>query len=469
MLTNGCQWQENTPTSLEKIRDSGVLRVGTLNNQLSYYIGAEGPTGLDYELAQTFAKKLGVKLEIIAMFTLSELFPALERGDIDIIAAGLTVTPDRLQGYHPAPAYYYASQIVVYKKGQRRPRDLDELAQNNKRLAVVKGSSHEQKLKHLLTTHPTLKWQSIPESDINDLLIKVATGELDYTVADSVDVALLQRTHPDIAIALELTQDEPVSWFVKQSGNDSLYALMIEFFGQMKQNGTMTLLEEKYFGHIDQFDYVDTRAFLRAVNTTLPQWEALFKQYANGFDWRLLAALSYQESHWNPQAVSPTGVRGMMMLTLPTAESVGVTNRLDPEQSIRGGSEYLRKMIARVPDSIEDHEKVWFALASYNVGFGHLMDARRLTKAQGGNPDTWVDVKQRLPLLGQRKYYIQSRYGYARGNEALNYVEGIRRYYQSIIGYERAHSSQFESDNLKIIDGLQTITPTPSPPTVIVE
>lgn len=469
ILTNGCQWQENTPTSLEKIRESGVLRVGTLNNQLSYYIGAEGPTGLDYELAQTFAKKLGVKLEITAMFTLSELFPALERGDIDIIAAGLTVTPDRLQGYHPAPAYYYASQIVVYKKGQRRPRNLDELAQNNKRLAVVKGSSHEQKLKLIRTTHPTLKWQSIPESDINDLLIKVATGELDYTVADSVDVALLQRIHPDIAIALELTQDEPVSWFVKQSGNDSLYALMIEFFGQMKKNGTMTLLEEKYFGHIDQFDYVDTRAFLRAVNTTLPQWEALFKQYANGFDWRLLAALSYQESHWDPQAISPTGVRGMMMLTLPTAESVGVTNRLDPEQSIRGGSEYLRKMIARVPDSVEEHEKVWFALASYNVGFGHLMDARRLTKAQGGNPDTWVDVKQRLPLLGQRKYYIQSRYGYARGNEALNYVEGIRRYYQSIIGYERAHSRQFESDNLKIVDGLQTITPTPSPPSIIVE
>ncbi|WP_373455596.1 membrane-bound lytic murein transglycosylase MltF [Photobacterium phosphoreum] len=468
ILTTGCQWQENKPTSLEKIRDSGVLRVGTLNNQLSYYIGAEGPTGLDYELAQAFAKKLGVKLEITAMFTLSELFPALERGDIDIIAAGLAVTPDRLQGFHPAPAYYYASQIVVYKKGQRRPRNLAELAENKKRLAVVSGSSQEQKLQLIRENYPTLQWQSIPESDINDLLIKVAKGELDYTVAYSVDVALLQRIHPDIAIALELTQDEPVSWFVKQSSNGSLYALMIEFFGQMKQNGTIDQLEEKYFGHIDQFDYVDTRAFLRAVNTTLPQWEALFKQHANGFDWRLLAALSYQESHWNPQAVSPTGVRGMMMLTLPTAESVGVTNRLDPEQSIRGGSEYLRKMIARVPDSVEEHEKVWFALASYNVGFGHLMDARRLTKAQGGNPDTWVDVKQRLPLLGQRKYYTQSRYGYARGDEALNYVEGIRRYYQSIIGYERAHSNKFENDNLKIVDGLQTIStpqtqPTPTP------
>ena len=468
ILMSGCQWQENTPTSLEKIQDSGVLRVGTLNNQLSYYIGADGPTGLDYELAQTFAEKLGVKLEITAMFTLSELFPALERGDIDIIAAGLTVTPDRLQGFHPAPAYYYTSQIVVYKKGQRRPRNLAELAENKKRLAVVSGSSHEQKLKLIRQKYPTLEWQSIPESDINDLLVKVATGELDYTVADSVDVALLQRIHPDIAIALELTQDEPVSWFVKQNSNDSLYALMIEFFGHMKKNGTMTLLEEKYLGHIDQFDYVDTRAFLRAVNNTLPQWEALFKQYANGFDWRLLAALSYQESHWDPQATSPTGVRGMMMLTLPTAESVGVTNRLDPEQSIRGGSEYLRKMIARVPDSVEEHEKVWFALASYNVGFGHLMDARRLTKAQGGNPDTWVDVKQRLPLLGQRKYYIQSRYGYARGNEALNYVEGIRRYYQSIIGYETTHSRQFTSDNLKIVDGLQTITAPPTTPAAVV-
>ncbi len=247
MLTNGCQWQENKSTSLEKIRESGVLRVGTLNNQLSYYIGAEGPTGLDYELAQAFAKKLGVKLEITAMFTLSELFPALERGDIDIIAAGLAVTPDRLQGFHPAPAYYYASQIVVYKKGQRRPRSLAELAKNNGRLAVVSESSYEQQLNIIRKSHPSLKWQSIPESDINDLLIKVVKGELDYTVADSVDVALLQRIHPDIAVALELTQDEPVSWFVKQSSNDSLYALMIEFFGQMKQNGTIAQLEEKIF------------------------------------------------------------------------------------------------------------------------------------------------------------------------------------------------------------------------------
>nr|WP_232321989.1 membrane-bound lytic murein transglycosylase MltF [Photobacterium jeanii] len=454
---SGCKWQSQNQTDLERIRESGVLRVGTLNNQLSYYIGNDGPTGLDYELAQRFAKKLGVKLEMQPMFTLSGLFPALKRGDVDMIAAGLTITPDRIAHFKAAPAYYFASQVVVYKKGNWRPRKPSDLALNKGSLEVIKGSSHEKRLRQLKELYPELEWQTADDTDSDELLRLVSTGELDFTVADSVDVALLQRIHPDIAIAMELTEDEPIAWFVNEANNDSLYALLIEFFGEIQQSGELVALEEKYFGHVDSFDYVDTRAFLRAIEKKLPRWEALFKQYANEFDWRLLAALSYQESHWNPRAVSPTGVRGMMMLTLPTAKSVGVKNRLDPEQSIRGGSAYLSKMIARVPDSIAEHEKVWFALASYNVGFGHMMDARRLTKKQGGNPDAWSDVKQRLPLLRQRKYYKQTRYGYARGDEALNYVENIRRYYQSIIGYEQAHSQPVQEQSVASVDGLQTI------------
>ncbi|MCW8328064.1 membrane-bound lytic murein transglycosylase MltF [Photobacterium sp. SDRW27] len=461
LLLSGCKWQEDTRSDLEKVRENGVLRIGTLNNQLSYYIGSDGPTGLDYELAQRFAAKLGVKLEMQPMFTLSGLFPALKRGDVDMIAAGLTMTKDRLAAFRAAPAYYYASQIVVYKKGQWRPRDTEDLARNKGALTVVKGSSHEKSLISLQETYPTLKWKAVEETDSDELLRMVAKGELDYTVADSVDVALNQRIHPDITIALELTEDEPIAWFVNQTADDSLYALLIEFFGEIQQNGELAKLEEKYFGHVDKFDYVDTRAFLRAIEKKLPRWESLFKKYADEFDWRLIAALSYQESHWNPRAVSPTGVRGMMMLTLPTAKSVGVNNRLDPEQSIRGGTQYLRKMIKRIPDSIETHEKVWFALASYNVGFGHLMDARRLTKKQGGNPDAWSDVKQRLPLLRERKYYKQTRYGYARGDEALNYVENIRRYYQSIIGYEQAHNQHPQQQDIAVIDGLHTITPPP--------
>ncbi|MDD1792702.1 membrane-bound lytic murein transglycosylase MltF [Enterovibrio sp. ZSDZ42] len=457
LFLSGCEWTYDDRTELEKIRDSGVLRVGTLNNQLSYYIGPDGPTGLDFELASQFAQSLGVKLEMQPAYTLSGLFPALERGDVDIIAAGLTITKSRLERFRPGPSYYYVSQQLVYKKGHWRPRNLSELNKDGARVAVVEDSSHSLTLQSIQREYPDMIWESEKDTDDDELLKQVADGQLDFTIADSVDIALIQRIHPEITVALELTEDEPVAWFMKKSQDDSVYALMIEFFGKKTQSGELAALEEKYFGHIDSFDYVDTRAFLRAIDNKLPQWEPLFKKYADQFDWRLLAALSYQESHWNPKAVSPTGVRGMMMLTLPTAKSVGVKNRLDPEQSIRGGAEYLHKMLLRVPDSVNENEKIWYALASYNIGFGHMMDARRLTKAQGGNPDSWADVKQRLPLLAKRQYHTQTRYGYARGYEALSYVENIRRYYQSIVGYEQDQAQAIAAEQADDLEGLQTI------------
>ncbi|WP_407332395.1 membrane-bound lytic murein transglycosylase MltF [Enterovibrio sp. 27052020O] len=457
LFLSGCEWKYDDRTELEKIRDRGVLRVGTLNNQLSYYIGPDGPTGLDLELASQFAQSLGVQLEMQPAYTLSGLFPALERGDVDIIAAGLTITKDRLDHFRPGPAYYYVSQQLVYKKGHWRPRNLSELNKDGARVAVVEDSSHALTLQAVQREYPEMIWESVKDTDDDELLKQVADGQLDFTIADSVDIALIQRINPDITVALELTEDEPVAWFMKKTQDDSVYALMIEFFGKKTQSGELAALEEKYFGHVDSFDYVDTRAFLRAIDSKLPKWEPLFKKYADQFDWRLLAALSYQESHWNPRAVSPTGVRGMMMLTLPTAKSVGVKNRLDPEQSIRGGAEYLHKMLQRVPDSVNENEKIWFALASYNIGFGHMMDARRLTKSQGGNPDSWADVKQRLPLLAKRQYHQQTRYGYARGYEALSYVENIRRYYQSIVGYEQEEALAIDADLADNLDGLQTI------------
>ncbi|WP_277868773.1 membrane-bound lytic murein transglycosylase MltF [Salinivibrio sp. IB574] len=453
----GCDWHFDDRTTLEKIRDRGVLRVGTLNNQLSYYIGPNGPTGLDYDLAKRFADKLGVKLEMTPTYTLSGLFPALERGDVDIIAAGLTITPQRLDAFRPGPAYYFVSQQVVYKNGHWRPRDVDDFNRDDAVMAVVEGSSHDLTLQSLKQAHPALSWQVVQDADDDELLKQVANGDIDFTIADSVDIALIQRTHPDITVAMELSEDEPVAWFMKKQGDSSVYALMVEFFGDLAQSGELTILEEKYFGHVDQFDYVDTRAFLRAIESKLPKWEPLFKKYANEFDWRLLAALSYQESHWNPRAISPTGVRGMMMLTLPTAKSVGVRNRLDPEQSIKGGALYLQRVLERVPDSVNPHERIWFALASYNIGFGHMMDARRLTEAQGANPNSWSDVKKRLPMLAKRQYYTQTRYGYARGYEALSYVENIRRYYQSILGYEKAHIEALDNEQVEDLGGLQTI------------
>jgi len=447
LLVTGCQIDSEPQSELDQIRDRGVLRVGTLNNQLSYYIGPDGPSGLDYDLARQFAAELGVKLEMKPAYRLSSLFPALKNGEIDIIAAGLSQSEQRLKDYRAGPAYYYVSQQVVYKKGQWRPRNIEQLVEKQSELAegddftdssffsVVEDSHFATTLNKLTAEYPEFTYHINRDSDVNDLLKKVTEGDLLFTMADSVEVSLSQRIYPDIATAFEMTEDQPISWFIRRSQDESLYAMMIEFFGNLKQSGALASLEEKYIGHIGTFDYVDTRAFIRALDRRLPKWTPLFQKYSEEFDWRLIAALAYQESHWNPRAKSPTGVRGMMMLTLPTAKSVDVSNRLDPEQSVRGGVEYLRRMVARVPDSISDHEKIWFALASYNVGFGHMMDARRLTKVQGGDPDTWADVKDRLPLLRQKKYFSQTRYGYARGDEARKYVENIRRYYQSIIGH----------------------------------
>lgn len=429
-----------------------------------------GPAGLDYELARKFAEELGVKLEIKPAFRQADLFPALKKGDIDIIATGLNQTSQAVKRFRPGPAYYYVSQQVVYKKGQLRPRDIEQLIEYQaskdsqseedvnagaQTLKIVEQSQYVPTLTALKKQYPELQFEIVGDADTRDLLKHVSTGELRFTVTDSVELSLAQRLYPDLALAFELTEDQPVSWFTRRSEDESLYAMLIEFFGNIKQSGELASLEEKYIGHIEAFDYVDTRAFIRALDDKLPRWAPLFQKYSEEFDWRLIAALAYQESHWKPKAKSPTGVRGMMMLTLPTAKSVGVTDRLNPEQSVRGGVEYLRRIVARVPDTINEHEKIWFALASYNIGYGHMMDARRLTKAQGGDPNAWADVKDRLPLLRQKRYYSQTRYGYARGDEARNYVENIRRYYQSIIGHvSQKPSIDEDTDDLQVIPPL---------------
>jgi membrane-bound lytic murein transglycosylase F len=470
LLLSACQIESEPKSEFEQIQERGVLRVGTLNNQLSYYIGPDGPAGLDYELARKFAEQLGVKLEIRPAFRQADLFPALKKGDIDIIATGLNQTSEAVQRFRPGPAYYYVSQQVVYKKGQLRPRDINQLINYQAKkdsnaeegsnagaetLQIVEQSQFVPTLTALQKQYPDFQFEIVGDADTRDLLKHVSTGDLRFTVTDSVELSLAQRLYPDLALAFELTEDQPVSWFTRRSEDESFYAMLIEFFGNIKQSGELATLEEKYIGHIEAFDYVDTRAFIRALDNTLPKWAPLFQKYSEEFDWRLIAALAYQESHWKPKAKSPTGVRGMMMLTLPTAKSVGVTDRLDPEQSVRGGVEYLRRIVARVPDSINEHEKIWFALASYNVGYGHMMDARRLTKAQGGDPNAWADVKERLPLLRQKRFYSQTRYGYARGDEARNYVENIRRYYQSIIGHvSQKPAIDEDTEDLQVIPPL---------------
>ncbi|SUG13775.1 Transglycosylase Slt family [Salmonella enterica subsp. arizonae] len=192
-------------------------------------------------------------------------------------------------------------------------------------------------------------------------------------------ISLFQRVHPELAVALDVTDEQPVTWFSRLDDDNTLSAALLDFFNSINEDGSLARIEEKYLGHGDDFDYVDTRSFLRAVDNVLPELEALFKKYAKEIDWRLLAAISYQESHWDPQATSPTGVRGLMMLTKNTAQSLGLTDRTDAEQSISGGARYLEDMMAKVPETVPEDERIWFALAAYNMGYAHMLDARALT------------------------------------------------------------------------------------------
>ena len=428
VIFSGCKTQQ-APANLQRIIDRGYVTVGTLYGNTSYYLDAEGPAGFEYELAKKYAQYLGVELKMMPSYNLNELFQQLDNGSVDLLAAGLAVTEERRQQYHFTPSYDDVSQKLVFKQGNIRPRKLADLTG---KLEVVEQSSHVENLVKLKQSNPELAWGTTGELDSEELLLRVLSGEIDYTIADSNTLAINRRYYPEISIGFTIRQPEPLAWMVNKHNDDSIYASLIEFFGQVHHNGVLLALNDKYYGHIEEFNYVDTRMFIQAIENKLPKYQPLFEKYGQDVDWRLLAAISYQESHWEPHARSYTGVRGMMMLTLPTAKQMGIKSRLDAEQSIRGGAKYFKQLIGRMPARVPDPDRLWFALASYNIGLGHLNDARNITKQQGGDPDRWVEVKERLPLLKQKKYYKKTRYGYARGDEPVNYVENIRRYYDTL-------------------------------------
>lgn len=419
------------PDHLTVVEERQVLRVGTLMNPTSYYFDHEREEGFEYDLAKRFADRLRVELEMVPRFDVNDLFTMLRNGDIDIIAAGLDKTPNRSALYRFGPAYDVISQKLVFKQGSRqRPRDLQQVTDGE--IVVVEGSSHHDYLKSLGESIPSLQWRATRDHDAVELLRMVAAEEIDYTIADSNQLEVQRRAYPGLSVAFTVKREQAVAWALAGSQDDSLYTAVIEYFGEIRNSGRLAYIKERHFGHVKQFNYVTTSLFIDAVEEKLPQYIDLFKQHAGSLDWRLLAAISYQESLWNPRAVSPTGVRGMMMLTLPTAKAMNVKSRLNAEQSIRGGARYMERMLRRIPARIPQPDRTWFALAAYNIGFGHLEDARVLTEKQGGNPDRWLDVKKRLPLLRQKQYYRTTRFGFARGDEPVTYVGNIRRFYDTL-------------------------------------
>ena len=431
-------------TLLEQVQRLGVLEVVTRNAPTTYYLGAEGPVGPEYELARGFAEFLGVELEMYPLGNAGEILREVMEGRAHLAAAALSRTSSRQQQLEFGPSYLEVTEQLVYRQGTTRPRSTEQLA--GKRLEVVAGSSFVDTLEQMRVDTPELTWLENPAVGVQELLAQISAGEIDFTLADSLAVKINRFFHPDIRVAFDVSEPQPVAWAFRHQDDRSLVQAAEEYFTQIEASGRVAEIMDRYFGHTDRFDYVGTRTLLRHIETRLPRYRAWFEEAAAEFDldWRLLAALSYQESHWSPEAVSPTGVRGIMMLTQDTAESVGVTDREDPEQAIRGGAQYLRRVIEKIPDRIPEPDRTWMALAAYNVGFGHMEDARRIAEGRGLDPDRWVHVRDTLPLLAQESWHQYARFGYARGWEPVRFVDNIRRYYE-IMAWITAESAEAES------------------------
>jgi membrane-bound lytic murein transglycosylase F len=277
---------------------------------------------------------------------------------------------------------------------------------------------------------------------MEDLLLAVAEGHIDATLVDSNILRINRQFYPRVNRAFTFDQTQPQAWAFRMDEDDSLVEQAHLFMTLARENGTLAAVQDRFYNHANQLDQVGMFQFLKQVRERLPELRPVFLEVASQheMDWRLLAAMGYQESHWDPQARSYTGVRGIMMLTRNTAQQMGLQDRRDPLQSIEGGARYFLRMWQRIPERIPEPDRTWMALAAYNMGWGHLEDARVLTQRQGGNPDDWTDVNQRLPLLTQEKWHSQTRFGYARGMEAQRYVRNIRNYFDVLVWMEtRAH------------------------------
>lgn len=421
---------------LTVVKANGELRVLTRPNPTTYYEGPAGPAGFEYDLARGFAESLDVRLRIVTAPSTDAVLTALQRGDAHLAAAGVKATAENRARARFGPIYQTVREQLVYRRGTTPPQTLTDAA--GKRFRVAAQTSHAATLIRLRNHYPELSWQEGTSMATNELLHEVWKQAIDYTIVDSHEMAVSQSLYPELRIAFDVGEPRYLAWAFPLQADTSLYLAALRYLNRIRSNGKLEQLFERYYGHVEEFDYVGTRRFLSHARQRLPKYQQYFEAAAERYDldWRLLAALGYQESHWNPKAVSPTGVRGIMMLTRDTAKHVGVKNRLSAKQSIHGGARYFAALKTRISDDVVEPDRTWFALAAYNVGPGHLEDARLLAKQAGASPNRWLNVKKFLPLLSQPQWYNKTRHGYARGTEPVNHVQNVRRYYDLLVREE---------------------------------
>lgn len=461
VLASGC----TRPDTLATVQAEGVLHVITRNAPSIYYEGREGPTGFDHELARRFADHLGVELRVRLADGNSEILRVLDDGYAHIGFTGLSADRDWGDRFRSLANGLTSESVMIYHRGLEHLDGIEDLLEQDVVVHVATESNHLPHLEQLQLQHPAFTYRIHSGLDAAGILERVESGEFPAAVVDANELALNHVFYPNVKRAFSVSDQEAIAWLFPTSNDGSLYREARRFLEEIEHDGTLANLRERFYGHLGQLGYVGALTFEEHIQERLPQYLDIFRDYGedNGLDWRLLAAIGYQESNWRRDAVSPTGVRGLMMLTRSTADHIGIDNRLNPRQSIEGGARYFRQVHGMIPEHVQEPDRTWFALASYNVGFGHLEDARRLAESAGRNPDRWLDVKEFLPLLSQKEWYSKTRHGYARGHEPVIYVQNIRRYYDVLA---RRYDLQSETEAPMVADsGSGELSIPPNQPT----
>jgi membrane-bound lytic murein transglycosylase F len=422
----GCTRRE--PPLLEQIQQRGELRVATLNSPTAYYLGTHGPEGLEYALASRFAAGLGVRLRVVTAGDREGLRAALADGRADLAAAQLTFHRRWERVGTPAEPYAEGRMLWAYRRGQPRPGSTPDL--QGRRIAVPEGSAASD----YLDAHPKpggveLNWEVIPRRQSLDGLEAVRIGRADITLVDANEYTFARPMHPESAIAFAAAEARPLQWIVRRDARD-LLAAVNAFFAEEQRSGRLRQVMDIALRPPVDLTRNTLREFTALIDARLTALQPLFEQASvqTGVDWRLLAALAYQESQWNPAARSPDGALGIMMLMPETARSLNVADPFDARESINAGARYFVKVREQIPRRIPEPDRSWFAIASYNMGYGHVEDARVITQKLGGDPDRWDDVARNMPLLSEEAWYLQARHGYARGWEAAYTVERVREF-----------------------------------------
>ncbi len=417
---------------LTAIKARGTLRLLTHNNSASYYLLRGELLGFEYELVKRFAEQQGLLLEVVVVEDHAALFDKLLAGEGDLAAASLTPTAEREgRGIAFSRPYLYSEERLVARADDPIERP-EQLA--GRSLWVRPSSSYRQTLEALQAQGVALHIEAVPETlETEQVMARVASGEYDLTLADSHLVAIEQNYRDDLRSPFALGPEQGQAWAVR-ADNPELLAAVNAFHAQMYRGTFYNITYKKYFDNPRNIQRAkEGLAGLDAEGRISP-YDELFRQEADkhDFDWRLILAQAFQESRFDPAAKSWVGAKGLLQVMPNTAKELGVKELGKPENGVRAGVAYLAWVRERFEDSLPLAERIWFSLAAYNAGAGHVQDARRLAQRQGWDANQWFGhVEQAMLLLGQREYAKQARYGYVRGEEPVTYVRNIRDLYRA--------------------------------------